>query len=107
MNKYCATTTPSSFSERHFLVGLDEDEAVQVDDVLDAVLDLGLCDLDELAVLLLLEHGVHAVCRHPGVLLDLRQGDPSLRVLDQHPRHQVLQLLRQPVRNLNNNHVSV
>ena len=31
-------------SERHLLVRLDQNEAVQVDDVLDAVLDLGLGD---------------------------------------------------------------
>ena len=91
-------------SERHLLVRLDQDEAVQVDDVLDAVLDLGLGDLYQLAVLLLLQHRVDAVGRHPGVLLDLRQGDPRLRVLDQHPRYQVLELLRQLVRNLNKVH---
>ena len=87
-------------SERHLLVGLDEDEGFEVVDVLDAVLDLGLRHLDQLAVLLLLQHGVHPVGGDPGVLLDLGQSDASLRVLDQHPRHQVLELLGELVRNL-------
>ena len=58
-------------SERHLLVGLDEDEGVEVVDVLDAVLDLVLGDLYQGAVLLLLHHGIHPVPSHPHVLLDL------------------------------------
>ena len=58
-------------SERHLLVRLDQNEAIQVDDVLDAVLDLVLGDLYEGAVLLLLHHGIHPVPGHPHMLLDL------------------------------------
>jgi len=51
-----------------------------------------LSHLDEAAVLLLLDEGVEAVHGHPVVLLDLRQGDPVLGLLDEHLPEQVQQL---------------
>ena len=76
-------------------VYLHQNQSVQLGDGLDAVLHLVISDLDEAAVALLPQHGIHPVPRHPGVHLDLLQLDSLSRILHQHLTDEGYQLRRQ------------
>ena len=69
-------------------------------DVVDAVLHLVLGHLDKGAVILLLQHGVDAVARDPGVVLQLCQGDSLQGTFYQHLLQQICQLCGETLWNL-------
>ena len=68
--------------------------------MVDAVLHLVLCHLDEGAVVFLLQHGVDAVSRDPGVILQLGQRHSLQGTFYQHLLQQICQLCGETLWNL-------
>jgi hypothetical protein len=77
---------------------LDQDQRVQLWHGPDASVDFEVGHLDQDAVLLLARQRVQSESRDPIVILDLGQGDPLGRILDQHPTDEILELRRNDVR---------
>lgn len=69
---------------------LDKDQCVQSWYDPDAVLNLLLRDLDQMAVLFLGSHLRKSVSCHPDVFLDLVQHQPQPRIFLQHAEYQIL-----------------